>query len=85
MNNDKNILVFTSVMLILGINNASSESTHSTKKDMDFKANMERVRMVFQWRTKHGGILGWGGYRVRNMLLISQVNTNQIYGMPKGT
>jgi hypothetical protein len=85
VNNNCNIPVLTSVMLLLGINDPASENTHFTKKDLNFKALMESMCMVFEWRTKHNGILEWDGgvYRVSNMLLISQAKTNQIYRMPK--
>jgi hypothetical protein len=42
------------------MNIAAGEKTHVTEKDMNFKAIMESVCMVFEWRTKHNGILGWG-------------------------
>jgi hypothetical protein len=47
-------------MLILEMNGVAGEKTHFTKKDMNFKAIMGSVCMVFEWRTKHDGILGWG-------------------------
>lgn len=60
MNSDDNTPVLTSVMLILEMNGVAGEKTHFTKKDMNFKAIMGSVCMVFEWRTKHDGILGWG-------------------------